>query len=423
MSGSVSEKHSEKGVSSGWLLILCWTVFTFSFLGQLSYASTSTQIEGYFSVGHAETGAVMSFFYLAYGVGHVVNGLLCKKYPLRYVIFGAMAVTGLANFAIPVLPAGAFAVHKYLWLVNGLAQSALWPSLIRLLSETLDDKELSKANVVMGTTVCTGTLLTYGGSALFVSLGFFQGMFITAGVIALCVAVVWLLAFPKLTAGFGGAEQGRGEASGEGICLQNSGKGLSTLVLFFLCAIALLAVCNNVIKEGLIVWMPAILRETYEIPDWSTLLLTMVLPLLGAFAVVVAVGLYNKIPNFFIELAILYGVSGGLLGVVLGLLSTNLLAVTVAGFGLVAMLMSAVNGVITSMIPLYMREKLGNSGMIAGVLNGFCYVGSTISSYGLGSLAEGSGWTAVFVLFIVLCVFAVLVGVVGALLQRRSKDE
>jgi MFS family permease len=149
----------------------------------------------------------------------------------------------------------------------------------------------------------------------------------------------------------------------------------------------------------------------------------MVLPLLGTFAVVVAVGLYNKIPNFFVELAILYGVSGGLLGVVLGLLSTNLLAVTVAGFGLVAMLMSAVNGVITSMIPLYMREKLGNSGMIAGVLTGFCYVGSTIASYGLGALAEGSGWTAVLTLFIVLCVFAVLVGVVGALLQRRIKDE
>ncbi len=415
----IQQEGGKRGLSKGGcLLILCWMVFAFSFICQLSYASTSTQIEGYFSVGHAETGAVMSFFYLAYGVGHVVNGLLCKKYPLRYVIFGAMAVTGLANFAIPMLPAGAFAVHKYLWLVNGLVQSALWPSLIRLLSETLDDKELSKANVVMGTTVCTGTLLAYGGSVLFVSLGFFQGIFFTAGVIALCVAFVWLIAFPKLTAGK--AENGQADMAEQALSV--NAKKLPLAMWLFLGAIALLAVCNNTIKEGLIVWMPAILRETYEIPDWSTLLLTMVLPLLGAFAVVVAVGLYNKIPNFFIELAILYGVSGGLLGVVLGLLSTNLLAVTVAGFGLVAMLMSAVNGVITSMIPLYMREKLGNSGMIAGVLMGFCYVGSTIASYGLGALAEGSGWTAVLVLFIVLCAFSVLLGGAGAIVQRRKQD-
>ena len=184
----------------------------------------------------------------------------------------------------------------------------------------------------------------------------------------------------------------------------------------------MLAVFDNLIKDGLITWLPAILKETYDLPDWSSILLTMLLPLLGAFAVVVATTLYKKVQNFFIELAILFGISGVLIAAVLGLLSTNLLAVTVACFGVVAMLMSAVNGVITSMIPLYMREKLGNSGMIAGVLNGFCYLGSTISSYGLGAMAEGWGWTAVFVLFISLCGFAVLLGTVGAIAQKGKKD-
>jgi OPA family glycerol-3-phosphate transporter-like MFS transporter len=331
-----------------------------------------------------------------------------------------MAVSGLANLAVPLLPTTQFALLKYIWMVNGLALSVLWPSLIRLLSESLEETELAKANVVMGTTVCTGTFLTYGGSALFVGMGSFQAVFYTAAFLSLGVGVIWLFAFPRLTAG---ARFFKVSKSSVLLGKTNVKNRFPKEIWLFLGAIALLAVCNNVIKDGLITWMPAILQETYSLPDWSTLILTMILPLLGAFAAVVAVGIYKKIPSFFIELSILYGISGVLIGIVLGLLSTKMLAVTVVCFGIVAMLMSAVNGVITSMIPLYMREKLGDSGMIAGVLNGFCYVGSTISSYGLGSIAESSGWASVFVLFILLCVFAVLLGGVGAIAQRGKKDE
>lgn len=425
MSGSVSEKHSEKGLSSGWLIALCWLVYAFSYIGKLSYTANVTQIEEYFSVQHSDAGAVTSFFFFAYGAGQIINGLLCKKYPLRYVIFGAMAVSGIANLSIPVIPTGLFFLVKYIWMVNGLALSVLWPSLVRLLAETLCEKDLSTANVVMGTTVCTGTFLTYGGSALFVGMGGFQAIFYVAAAISLAVAGIWFFAYPKLVTGNSAC---LADKPAQGVPLQSSPMHSSSSGRFpmemlpFLSVIAVLAVCNNLIKDGLTTWLPAILKETYALPDWTSILLTMLLPLLGVFAVVVATGIYKKIPNFFVELVILYGASGILVCVVLGLLSTNALAVTVGCFGVVAMLMSAVNGVITSMIPLYMREKLGNSGMIAGVLNGFCYVGSTISSYGLGALAEGNGWTAVFVLFIVLCAFSVLLGGAGAIVQRRKQD-
>lgn len=430
MSGSVSEKHSEKGVSSGWLIALCWLVYALSYIGKLSYTANVTQIEEYFSVQHSDAGAVTSFFFFAYGAGQIINGLLCKKYPLRYVIFGAMAVSGMANLSIPLIPTEQFFWVKYIWMLNGLALSVLWPSLVRLLAETLCEKDLSTANVVMGTTVCTGTFLTYGGSALFVGMGGFQAIFYVAAAISLAVAGIWFFAYPKLVTRNSACladkpAQGAlmGSAPMQSPAVQSSRNGWFPMqMLPFLSVIAVLAVCNNLIKDGLTTWLPAILKETYDLPDWTSILLTMLLPLLGVFAVVVATGIYKKIPNFFVELVILYGVSGILVCVVLGLLSTNALAVTVGCFGIVAMMMSAVNGVITSMIPLYMREKLGNSGMIAGVLNGFCYVGSTISSYGLGALAEGSGWTAVFVLFIVLCAFSVLLGGAGAIVQRRKQD-
>ena len=75
---------------------------------------------------------------------------------------------------------------------------------------------------------------------------------------------------------------------------------------------------------------------------------------------------------------------------------------------IVNFLASSLNSLITSIFPIFMRGKV-NSGFYAGILNGFCYLGSTISSYGLGYIADHFGWTAVFFVLIAFCVSVVMV--------------
>ena len=74
-----------------------------------------------------------------------------------------------------------------------------------------------------------------------------------------------------------------------------------------------------------------------------------------------------------------------------------------------------------------MKGKV-NSGLIAGVLNGFCYVGSTLSTYGLGAIADtAGGWTAVFYTLFFVCVFVVLIYLIYTLAigihKIRRKNE
>ena len=92
--------------------------------------------------------------------------------------------------------------------------------------------------------------------------------------------------------------------------------------------------------------------------------------------------------------------------------------VTVVGMALVSCLMAAVNNIITSMAPLYMRAKI-NSGMLAGILNGCCYLGSTLSSYGLGVIADNFGWTAVFETLIGFCVLTFIVWGAYIFIKRK----
>ena len=76
------------------------------------------------------------------------------------------------------------------------------------------------------------------------------------------------------------------------------------------------------------------------------------------------------------------------------------------------------------MAPLYLRDKIGNSGMLAGVLNGCCYVGSTISSYGLGLVADNSGWNGVFILLLVVsCIPVVVTGIMTVVKIIRNKKS
>ena len=88
-----------------------------------------------------------------------------QKYNMKWMIFVSLIASGIVNLIIAV--STNFAIIKWLWLINGFALSILWPTLIRLLSESMPQEDLATSSVVMGTTVATGTLIIYGLSSVF----------------------------------------------------------------------------------------------------------------------------------------------------------------------------------------------------------------------------------------------------------------
>ena len=64
-----------------------------------------------------------------------------------------------------------------------------------------------------------------------------------------------------------------------------------------------------------------------------------------------------------------------------------------------------------------MRGKV-NSGLFAGVINGFCYVGSAISSYGLGAIADNYNWNYVFYLLMGFCLITFIIWIGYVLFKK-----
>ncbi len=400
------------------LIILCWLVYTISYMGRNSYSSNITRIEDFFSIKHADSGLVSTFFFIAYGVGQVVNGFLCKKYPKKYifpiVLFCGAFINLLVFIGIP------FTFYKYLWLVNGFVQSALWSTLVLTLGEYLHKENMARAIFFMGISAPVGTLFAYGTSSLFSLFANFKLSFIVACVSMSAVAILWLIFFNRSTK-FGVVEKETVEEEKKTSTNTMVVASLGLLLVF----LAIFAVVVNLLKDGLQTWVPTILKEKFSLSDALSIFMSLALPILGAFGATLALFL-NKIFKDYILLAgVLFLVSLICLGGVILLFQTTAWVAVLIAFACIVCFMFGVNNIITSMVPIYLRDRV-NSGKVAGVLNGFAYVGSAISSFALGSLADSNGWNSVFILLFALNAAMVLltfVYVIFTKLKGKNKKQ
>ena len=63
-----------------------------------------------------------------------------------------------------------------------------------------------------------------------------------------------------------------------------------------------------------------------------------------------------------------------------------------------------------------------NAGFAAGLLNTFCYVGSTVTTYSLGAVSQAKGWNSVFIIMLAVCVAAVIIGIIGYFAEKKIKS-
>lgn len=382
--------------SQNTIIILCWLVYVIAYLGRYSYNANISLIMDDFKVNHATAGVVTTCFFFAYGIGQVVNGIFCARYNKKIlfpiVLFASSALNILALFI-------SFPFFKYMWLINGFLQAFLWSSIINILGDYLDSDHMTRALVIMGTSATVGTILAYGSSAFFVWLGNYRVMFGFAALAMTFIGIIWLLLFCP----------GQRQIAEEKTEKQEKSGGVKTIIAL-LSVLAFFAVINNLVKDGLNTWVPAILTEEYNMKDEVAILSSVVLPLLGTFGAIVAVRLNKYIKDFAKMASVLFAASA-LIIVGIMTLGRQSAVMMILCFGIVLCLMHGVNNVVTSIAPLKMRDKV-NPGKIAGILNGFCYLGSTISSYGLGIIADNWGWTSVFMLLLALSIICAAVGLV-----------
>lgn len=398
-----------KKCSQNVIIWLCWAVYTFAYCGRYSYNANISLIMQDFNVTHAEAGLVTTCFFFAYGIGQVLNGFLCKRYNKKLIFPAVLFISSILNLL--VFCKVPFGCIKYLWFLNGILQSCLWPSIVYVISTNLDAEHMERAILLMSTPAAIGTVIVYGASALFVSLGIYKVVFIFSICVMSLIGVLWLLFFAP-----SGVEIKKTEEKEE----KKSESGVFGKFAFLFIVLAVFAIVDNFTKDGLNTWVPAILKEHFGVRDELSIILTLVLPILGTFGAVISLKLNSYIKDFILLATVMIMVSAVFIAIVTFVSGAGVITMIVC-FGIVLCMMYGVNNVITSIAPLKMRDYV-NSGKMAGVLNGFCYLGSTLSAYGLGKVVDNSNgnWQSAFYLLFGCCAFVIVLGIIYYIVNKSK---
>lgn len=404
MSDSLSNKKSN------FLIFLCWAAYTFAYVARLNYNASMVEILSQFGTTKEAAGTVSSFFFFAYGAGQLVNGLLSKKYNTKYSVTAALVGSSVINLSMTFCQG--IDGMKYLWLLNGVFQSILWSSLIKTLSDNLADSKLSRAVMVMSTTVASGTFMAYGLAALFSYLRLsWTLIFYVASALVAVVALLWFIGMSTI----------QNEKRGKETVSIKTAKGLSVsaVSVFGFVVILICAITNGFIKDGITTWVPSILKEEFGVPSSLSIIVTLLLPVLSIFGTSLVNALHKKQKDENALNGIFYFANLIFVGLIILTLSLKSVPLTLALFGITACLMAAVNNVITSVVPLYSRDKI-DSGLAAGVLNTFCYIGSTLATSMLGRIADTKGWNDVFICLLVFTAVSLGMCIASVIIKKKQ---
>ena len=394
------------------IIFICWLAYAAAYVGRLNYSASIVAIVSNMGVTKPQAGLVSSCFFFAYGIGQLVNGILSKRYNSRKMVFFSLFTSSLLNLAMPL--SGSISAMKYIWLANGAVQSILWSTLIKTISENVSASKMSKAIVVMSTPVAAGTLPAYALSSLFVKYSTWRTTFYVSACVLLAASVIWYALY--------GNNEAPAELKAEIQAEKENSKGVPKAFVLVIITIAFSGVVNGFVKDGINTWVSSVLYEEFKISQSFSIMLTLLLPLVSLLGATFVAAIHKKMrmmndmDALFFALATL-----ACLGVILSLKYRNIVTL-MACFVCVACLMSMANNVITSVFPLDSRAKLG-SGFLAGLLNTFCYVGSTLTSYSLGKVSEHSGWNAVFMIMLAVCLAASAVSFLGSIPERRESKQ
>ena len=401
------------------LIFGCWLVYTAAYVGRLDYSASMVKIISELGISNDQGGLVYSCFALTYGIGQLINGLLCKHYNPKFVITGALSVSALVNVLMPL--SRDYRIMAALWLVNGIAQSMLYSLIIRTLSKNIKSGSISKAIYTMSTTVAVGTALAYGISALFVALDMWKLTFFTASALLIAAACVWVYIITQIEKAKKNGELEEDDLPFGAAAKNTSARGkVSAFFIVTLVLIAVTAISNGFIKDGVNNWLPKLLRDEFGVTDSLSIILTLLLPVFSILGSIVARKLYLKLRNHLLINGIFFGTAFTLsLGVFLIYPMRSVPFTMVLFIGLACM-MAAINNVITSMFPLDNRDKM-DSGLLAGLLDTLCYAGSSAAGILLGKMSEGLGWESVLITIFSLALAAAAISLSFSVFTRKKR--
>jgi OPA family glycerol-3-phosphate transporter-like MFS transporter len=339
-------------------------------------------------------GAVASGFLIAYAAGQFIHGQISEKFnPFVYISIGLIG-SGIINLFL-----GAFGAFFWCLMIgkvfDGGFQSMGWSSIVRANSETSPDPE--KSSVILGTAYQFGNSLAWLVCALVVgTFGWHTGFYVSG---AIMVIRGVLLYFSRKDVEI----------------VQKRTIERIKIVLSKPIVMASLAYgCLNMVRWGIITWMPTYLFKTFNMPIDKVGFTIFLIPIAGIIGTLI-LSRINKHKEM-VSIAYL-----GALAISISFVPETTGIVTAITLFATGLFMYAPHTFLVSTVPSRYLEKKTVAGA-TGFIDGIGYIGASLIGVIVPFIVDKTGeWKNVFYfLSVITIVVIILIAVLYSNMRRND---
>ena len=391
------------------LFSICFLIYFSTYLGRLNYSATMPAMLNDNIFTKTQDGIISTIFFFTYGIGQFVGGFSGDKFSPQKLVFMGIFMSSITNISMGFL--NNYIYMAIFWSINGFFQAFIWSSMVKCILKYIDNSITPKMCLYLSISGPVGTILVYILTASIISIKSWQYVFIIIGSILLIVSILWLIVYNIVdnTAKSKGIEYIIEKTEKENIHYNKKEKfnwfGMllaSGFIFLLFCLIV-----QGALKNGVTSWVPVYIYETYNIGDDMSALSTVIIPIFNIFGVYFA-SLANKAFKDEIKSSALFFLLCTICLLVLYVFSGKNIYISLIMLAISTTTMTAVNTLLLTLLPIRF-EKINRSASVYGILNSSVYIGTTISTYGIGSLSDDIGWTKTIMILVILSIISFVI--------------
>lgn len=362
------------------LEVLCCLVYFTSYITRTNYGAVMSELIPALDLTKSLASMAVTGSFVTYGLGQLFCGWLGDRVQPRQMISFGLFCTALCNLIMPNLSNPY--VMAALWSFNGFFQSMLWPPLVRMMADHLSSSQYARATVSVNAMASIGTICVYLLTPVCITVADWHSVFLLPAAFGLFVTVLWTISTRSL------------DSAPRAVSAQSSGDstlGLGKIILLSALPVTIVSIIlQGLIRDGVTTWMPIYLTESFGIPNEFSILISSILPLFSILGIFFASRLDKAVGNEVRSACFLFALASvcGLL--LIPLWNKSILAVLLL-FSVLYAAICGINLMLISRLPQHFLSY-GCVAVISGLLNAFTYVGSSLSSFGIGHLVERFDW-------------------------------
>ena len=401
------------------LFLLCCMMYIIGVFGRMSYSAVAVELITSEGFTKSQAGLIGTALFAAYGACQLLSGFLGDKIPPRKMVFAGVFGSAVLNFGMGI--ADDYRGMLVLWAANGVFQSFIWPPVFKVFSEVLPPSYRKRACANAAATNPIATVLTYLFAAFALHALGWRSVFLLSGALMAAASFYWLRRMAWYEREIGA----HGQVEHITLTPQEQASGGSLMQVLAMSGVLyalITAVTHSMLRDGIQAWVPTFMTENFRFGASVSTAMAVLLPLVNITGVFLTKFISRRwIRNELNGTAAFFAVD------LLALAALAALCRTSAAGSLIMMMLASTcmigaNVMLINIMPIHFGA-IGRASTVTGVLNCSAYIGSALSSYGIGKVADLFGWQAAVCVWLGFSAVSLVTALLGARRWGRYRRQ